>query len=857
MEGSSLSLEEILSGCSSSNVQIPSSSTLSTGRTPLKDRMSFFNAGAPSARSSVISCNSSNNNSGSATDLMESLMKGRIEHLERERVELSLQLQKKEESLRSRKLKLDALESQIKTAESSRVEVQKKYEELRDSIGSIQSERDVLRAELVRLKEQYQTQQTAEVQAMWNKMTATTREMRQLEEINEKLTNERDALLAEKTSLSEALQASKMKAEEEEAQVVELTRAIEESNALVAQLDTQIEEEKQNAKAAAERAANERIELVGQIERERIEFQAEKTGLLKQINIIKTQLEEAQNAKSTTMAICDEAGLEDENNVSDENVLAAIRAQNNKQLLSLVQSLREKLFDSEAKRKKLHNSLQELRGNIRVYVRCRPFLKYDGDESMAIAPLREQEEKGCVKCHKDGASISLSGSTRGNGQLFTFDHVFKMDTTQEDIYKEVSELVQSALDGYKVCIFSYGQTGSGKTHTMTGDYKGPSRGIIPRAVEQVISNVIAMQKDGWDISVSASIVELYNEELRDLLPPGPNSAAAAALAAAGGKLKISYQHGRVSVAGLNAIDINTSDLQLGMHQLQCLLDQSNRVRATASTGMNETSSRSHALFMLDISGKHSDGVTFMRGGLRLVDLAGSERLDRTGTANDSVRLKETVNINKSLSCLADVFVALSNKAPHIPFRNSKLTMLLQDCLSGDGKSLMFVNVSPTQPSVHETLCSLRFAQQVSQVELGKASKSIFIAPSVAAANVVASTSSSSTSSSSSTASSSASSTLEVVAPTANVAPAPSLLGAPTRKRSSTTSSISSHVSSVTMSASSSSGTSSSTSGSAVPSSSTSSSSLPSSTTTTNNHIGDHVAPALKRTRTAPTKGTWR
>jgi hypothetical protein len=114
----------------------------------------------------------------------------------------------------------------------------------------------------------------------------------------------------------------------------------------------------------------------------------------------------------------------------------------------------------------------------------------------------------------------------------------------------------------------------------------------------------------------------------------------------------------------------------------------------------------------------------MHGGLKLVDLAGSERLNRTGTLNDAVRLKETVNINKSLSSLSDVFTALASKASHIPYRNSKLTMLLQDCLSGDGKALMFVNVSPTVASSQETVCSLRFASQVSQVELGKARKNV-------------------------------------------------------------------------------------------------------------------------------------
>jgi kinesin family member C1 len=168
----------------------------------------------------------------------------------------------------------------------------------------------------------------------------------------------------------------------------------------------------------------------------------------------------------------------------------------------------------------------------------------------------------------------------------------------------------------------------------------------------------------------------------------------------------------VTIAGLTSVEMNTEDMRGGLRQLEGLLDKAGRARMTASTAMNEHSSRSHALFMLDIGATHSDGVTFLRGGLRLCDLAGSERLDRTGTASDATRLKETVNINKSLSCLADVFVSLGNKAPHIPYRNSKLTMVLQDCLSGDGKALMFVNVSPTSNSSQETLCSLRFASQV-------------------------------------------------------------------------------------------------------------------------------------------------
>ena len=173
-------------------------------------------------------------------------------------------------------------------------------------------------------------------------------------------------------------------------------------------------------------------------------------------------------------------------------------------------------------------------------------------------------------------------------------------------------------------------------------------------------------------------MEIYNEELRDLLVIGSTSNGMTASSdKEKTKLKISNLQGFVTISGLTSIELNTYDLSVGMKQLEGLLDRAAKSRITACTAMNERSSRSHALFMLDIQAKHSDGVTFLRGGLRLCDLAGSERLDRTGTANDTTRLKETVNINKSLSCLADVFVALGHKASHIPYRNSKLTMVLQ------------------------------------------------------------------------------------------------------------------------------------------------------------------------------------
>ena len=203
-------------------------------------------------------------------------------------------------------------------------------------------------------------------------------------------------------------------------------------------------------------------------------------------------------------------------------------------------------------------------------------------------------------------------------------------------------------------------------------------GIVPRAFDDILSQSQAMRLEGWEeISISVSIIELYNEEINDLLDGSCGNMYSNASVGSGSRFKINRVNHRVVVSGLTSVLIDNSDSDVGMSQFADLLSQSAAARTTASTGMNEVSSRSHLIVMIEIQGRHSDGVTVMQGGLRLCDLAGSERLDRTGNLNDATRLKESVNINKSLSCLSDVFLALHSKAPHVPYRNSKLTMLLQ------------------------------------------------------------------------------------------------------------------------------------------------------------------------------------
>jgi kinesin family protein C1 len=381
-----------------------------------------------------------------------------------------------------------------------------------------------------------------------------------------------------------------------------------------------------------------------------------------------------------------------------------------------IAELQDKLLSGEEVRRALNNRIQELQGNIRVYARTRPILPTDG-----IA-----ESHSSIDILPDGESLTIPGKHVGEVHTFKFDKVFAPSTGQDMVFEEVSEFVQSAIDGYHVCLFSYGQTGSGKTHTMQGSGIGAERGIIPRAVEQILSQMMEMQSQQWTFAMKASFLEIYNEELRDLLiMVNSDGSIKPRDARTGPNLSIKRNaEGRSFVDGINMVDIDVVNRVNTMKQLETVISVAARARSVATTKTNTQSSRSHSVFMLQLRGINEESGTTLQGALTLCDLAGSERLDRSGAVIDAQRLKETRAINKSLSCLGDVFTSLAKGSKHVPFRNSKLTYLLQDCLSGDGKALMFVNLSPTLESSKESLCSLRFAQRVNQVELGKATKNV-------------------------------------------------------------------------------------------------------------------------------------
>lgn len=460
-----------------------------------------------------------------------------------------------------------------------------------------------------------------------------------------------------------------------------------------------------------------------------------------------------------------------------------------------VLELESKLRQEETVRRQLHNTIQELKGNIRVFCRIRPLLKNEiqqyiedckvNNKNISRAEIGQEQKEtiikrpfsfifddsGNLKNHTmservksiklikekeemenklnsierpifpdhikfsnkeentiilEQEQVSASGLKTSTKEFpFSFDRIYGPMTTQEYVFKDLEQLIQSALDGYNVCVFAYGQTGSGKTFTMEGiDYNEAIKidgditeneeafnehnmGMIPRSVKKIFHTVEELKKKGWIYKFEAQYLEIYNETIRDLLQNNSNKKH---------EIKHNLQTNKTIVTDATTVEVKTPE------EVNRILEKAAKNRAVASTNCNDRSSRSHSVFIFKLVGNNELTQEHSEGILNLIDLAGSERLNSSGSTGD--RLKETQAINKSLSCLGDVINALANKESHIPYRNSKLTYLLQNSLGGNSKTLMFVNVSPLPNNFQETLCSLRFATKVNACQIGTAKRTI-------------------------------------------------------------------------------------------------------------------------------------
>lgn len=418
------------------------------------------------------------------------------------------------------------------------------------------------------------------------------------------------------------------------------------------ELDKKIEElkaattEAEREKTRAEEATAKAQELWGELN--------------KQDEVIKTLAEKLTSAKSDAAA---QEGRQKELEEENTKMLKELAA-----LKELMEKKDRELEALDIRRRKAVDDLEEVSCRIRVVCRVKP-CTVDGDEQQLVFPCQNNVAwKGALSAHR-------------------YDSVLKADAQQEDVFNVVRPYVEPIADGHSCCVMAYGQTGSGKTHTIVGNPSDTKeRGLIVRALEALFALIERRRLVGWDYTIKASVLEVYNEVIYDLLDF---------------QKKPTIRHDTENKPVL--FDTTATGIA-SMADVSELLGRVTRNRVVAKTSFNMTSSRSHVLFRFYLHGV-KEGAT-LGSCLDVVDLSGSERFDSDA---EKTRIAETVKINKSLSTLMHVIAQLALRKPHIPYRDSTLTHLLQASLSGRSKVVLIATVSGSRKNKEETLSTLRFA----------------------------------------------------------------------------------------------------------------------------------------------------
>lgn len=344
---------------------------------------------------------------------------------------------------------------------------------------------------------------------------------------------------------------------------------------------------------------------------------------------------------------------------------------------------------------------------MKVAVRVRPFNSRE----------TSKESKCIIQMQGNSTSIINPKNPKEAPKSFSFDYSYWSHTSPEDpcfasqsrVYNDIGkEMLLHAFEGYNVCIFAYGQTGAGKSYTMMGKQEESQAGIIPQLCEELFEKINDNSNEEMSYSVEVSYMEIYCERVRDLLNPKNK-----------GNLRV-REHPLLGpyVEDLSKLAVTSYT------DIADLMDAGNKARTVAATNMNETSSRSHAVFTIVFTQKKHDAETDLStekvSKISLVDLAGSERADSTGAKG--TRLKEGANINKSLTTLGKVISALAEvskkkkKTDFIPYRDSVLTWLLRENLGGNSRTAMVAALSPADINYDETLSTLRYADRAKQIK---------------------------------------------------------------------------------------------------------------------------------------------
>ncbi|CAH0678191.1 unnamed protein product [Spodoptera exigua] len=342
--------------------------------------------------------------------------------------------------------------------------------------------------------------------------------------------------------------------------------------------------------------------------------------------------------------------------------------------------------------------------NIQVFIRLRPLNQRE----------RDIKSLGVIEVVNNREVVVRQSQQTSHTKKFTFDRAFAPNASQLQVYQEVvSPLIEEVLNGYNCTVFAYGQTGTGKTHTMVGEHTGtdthwqndPLAGIIPRALSQLFDE---LRLTNTEYTVRVSYLELYNEELFDLLSTSEDNS----------KLRI-YED--VTRKGSNIVNGLEEVTVFNKNEVYKIMAQGQERKRVASTLMNAQSSRSHTVFTIVVHMKENspEGEELMKiGKLNLVDLAGSENISKAGSDNPAKkeRARECVNINQSLLTLGRVITALVERHPHIPYRESKLTRILQESLGGRTKTSIIATISPGHKDLEETMSTLEYAHRAKNIQ---------------------------------------------------------------------------------------------------------------------------------------------
>ncbi|KAK2455108.1 kinesin protein KIN-5D [Trifolium repens] len=354
-----------------------------------------------------------------------------------------------------------------------------------------------------------------------------------------------------------------------------------------------------------------------------------------------------------------------------------------------------------------HRQDKDKETNVQVLLRCRPL---SDDEQKSNVPK-------VVSCNENKREVIVM-QTVANKQVdrvFNFDKVFGPKSQQRSIYDQaIAPIVNEVLDGFNCTVFAYGQTGTGKTYTMEGGMRNKGgdltaeAGVIPRAVRQIFD---ILEAQNADYSMKVTFLELYNEEITDLLSPEDNSPRPIEERVKKPVALMEDGKGSVLLRGLEEESVYC------VNEIYALLERGSSKRRTAETLLNKRSSRSHSVFTITVYVKETvigDEELIKCGKLNLVDLAGSENILRSGAREG--RAREAGEINKSLLTLGRVINALVEHSPHVPYRDSKLTRILRDSLGGKTKTCIIATISPSAYCLEETLSTLDYASRAKNIK---------------------------------------------------------------------------------------------------------------------------------------------